>query len=389
MKQGNGIRNTYLSICRLSVLACLIAIPAFLLTSCAKNEEEVVKEIVRPVKTFPVKTSARFEGLRLPGRVRAVQRVNLAFKQVGGRLIQLPIEGREGELVQKGDLLARIDPRDFRVNLREAEGRLKEAEAALKLAESEYQRVKRIMEKDPGAVSQAMVDRKREAGVQARGRLKSFQAAVDDARNRLNDTHLRAPFTGVIARRYVDNFQEVKPKQPIASLQDISFVEILVDVPETVMAGAKANGEDGLEAVAIFPTAPEKQFPLNLKETASEADPATQTYQAVLDMPQPQDLNVLPGMTATVLASTTEERIHRSSIIIPAIAVVAGPEGKYHVWIVDTLSMTAHKRAVTVGPLTGSDRITILDGLQQGNEIVVAGILQLREGMKVSRWNQP
>lgn len=387
MKQGKRAQNIHLSICHLPVLVCLIVIPAFLLISCGKKEEKVEEEVVRPVKTLTITASGQFEGLRLPGKVRATQRVNLAFNNVGGRLIQLPIEGREGKTVKKGELLAHIDPKDFKVDLRKTEGRLKEINSVLNLAKSEYKRVLRIREKDPGAVSQASVDRKREAVVKAQGRLKSLQAAVDDAKNKLSYTYLRAPFTGVIAKRYVDNFQEVKPKQSIASLQDISSVEILVDVPENVMAVTKAEGEHGVTAVAIFPTAPDKQFPLSLKEAASDADPATQTYQVVLVMPQPEGINILPGMTTTVLASTTERKIHKTPIIIPAIAVVADPESKNHVWVVDTKSMTVHQREVQVGTLTGSENINIMEGLKDGETIVIAGMLSLQEGMQVSLWD--
>ncbi|MBW1944989.1 MAG: efflux RND transporter periplasmic adaptor subunit, partial [Deltaproteobacteria bacterium] len=218
------------------VSASLAALFILSFTACGKKEPEVAKEVIRPVKTLTVKSGAGVEGLTLPGKVRASKRVNLAFKEVGGRLSHLPIAGKEGQDVKKGALLARIDPKDFQTNLANAQGRLKTAKAGLELAKKEYARVKRIRDKDPGAVSGADIDRKMEAVNQSEGRIKSLKATVDDARNQLSYTYLRAPFSGVIAKRFVDNFQEVKPKQPIVSLQDITHVEILVDVPENVIA---------------------------------------------------------------------------------------------------------------------------------------------------------
>jgi len=365
----------------------LVVVATFLLISCGKKEEEPPPEVIRPVKTFTVNAGGDMLGLQLPGKVRATKRVNLAFQLVGGRLTELPIADREGQKVRKGELLARIDPKDFQVNLQNVQGRLKEAEASLKLAKAEYDRVLRIREKDPGAVSGASVDRKREAVAQAQGRLKSLQAAVDDAENKLKYTYLRAPFNGVIARRFVDNFQEVKPKQPIVSIQDITSVELLVDVPENVMAVVRAGDEDTVIATAVYPTAPDKQFDLSLKEAATDADPATQTYQVVLVMPQPEGINVLPGMTATVTVST-EEEVQQGSILIPAIAVVADPEGTNYVWIVDSKDMTVHKKDVQVGTLTGSENIDILEGLQGGEKIIVAGMLKLQEGMRVRLWDK-
>jgi len=123
MKRGKPIGNTSMLNTMQPVLFILmVALSLMLLISCGKKEEKVVKEVVRPVKTVIVKAGDQFTGLQLPGKVRATQRVNLAFKQVGGRLVRLPIAGREGERVKKNELLAQIDPKDFQVNLRNAEG---------------------------------------------------------------------------------------------------------------------------------------------------------------------------------------------------------------------------------------------------------------------------
>jgi len=369
-------------------MVCLIILIALLATSCGKEEEpRAVSEVARPVKVIEVLASEGDSGLEFPGKVRASQRVELAFKVVGGQLLELPIAGREGDFVKKGELLARLDPQDFQTELSKAEGQLREAKASLDLAKIQYERVRRIRKKDPGAVSQASVDRRREAVNQARGRITSLRAAVDDAKNRLGYTHLRAPFAGLIAKRYVDNFQEVKPKQPIASLEDVSQVEILIDVPENLAALAKEEGF--AKAFAEFPFAPGKQYPLERKEFATKADPATQTYQVVLQMPQPEDINVLPGMTATVSVSIPKQQLtEERSILIPAIAVMTDPDGNNYVWVVDSANMTVKKKEVKVGRLSGSENIDVLEGLEGGETLVVAGVKALREGMKVSFWEQ-
>lgn len=361
----------------------------FFLSSCSTGEEKTIKaEPVRPVKTMAVSAAEIISGLTLPGRVRASRRVELAFMEVGGRLIELPIEGREGQEVKEGELLARIDPTDFQTNLRNVNGRLKETQAALKLARIEYDRVKRIQQRDPGAVSAADIDRKREAVNATEGRIRSLKAEVEDAENKLSYTYLKAPFTGLIAMRLVDNFQDVRRKQPILALEDISKVEILIDMPENVMAVARSKGDDAITSVVKFPTAPKKQFPLELKEYATRADSATQTYQVVLQMPQPEDLNVISGMTGTVTLSLETEETSEQLTRIPAIAVVAKPEGSSYVWVVDTTDMTVHQRDVKVGAIEGSEDIQILQGLKDGEKIVVAGVLKLQEGMQVRLWEE-
>jgi RND family efflux transporter MFP subunit len=184
----------------------------------------------------------------------------------------------------------------------------------------------------------------------------------------------------------VDNFQEVKPGQPIVSLQDVSEIEILVDVPENVIA--EARGRTSVKAVAEFPTLPGKQFPLSIKEVATEADSATQTYQAVLQMPQPKEINVFPGMTAMVTITVRGGEARQGKVLIPAIAVMGDPEGKGYVWVVNPEAMTVKKTEVDIGRLSGSRDIEILKGVNGGEKIVVAGVMKLQDGMKVRLWDQ-
>ena len=385
LTQGIGSGHSIWHLFGISV-GLFVILPIFFF-GCGKKEEAAPPEVIRPVKTMKVSSGADFAGLTLPGRVRAAQRVELAFKEVGGRLIELPIAGREGQEVKEDELLARIDPRDFQTSLRNVQGRLKEAIASLDLANAQYDRVKRIQKQDPGAISGAEIDRRREAVNMMEGRINSLRAEVAAARDQLSYTYLKAPFAGLIAKRYVDNFQDVKPKQQILALEDISHVEILIDVAENVMAIERSGSGDALTAVAEFPTAPGRKFPLELKEYATRADSATQTYQVVLKMPQPDDISILPGMTATVTVSLGRTAEIDRLVVIPAIAVLAEPDGRSFVWVVDTDAMTVKKQEVKVGMISGSENIDVADGLKGGETIAVAGILQLQEGMKVRLWD--
>jgi membrane fusion protein, multidrug efflux system len=408
-----------------------LVIAGLLLAACGQEKEEkAAKEVVRPIKMMTVTSSRDTLQRRFPGKVRAARQVDLAF-QVDGPLIELPVN--EGQRVKRGDLIARIDPRDFEVNLRKAEGRLSNAEAqlksmrqarpedirrmeanlakadaAVKLAQAEYDRIVRIKQADPGAVSQGMVDKATERKERAEAELlsvkeelligkvgdrpediqakeaeiKSLAAARDYAKLQLSYTYLRAPFNGVISRRYVDNFQEIRAKELIVSLDDISSVEIVVDVPELIVATFTEGSET--HAVAEFAAAPGKQYSLTVKERASRADPKTQTYQVVFRMPQPDDINVLPGMTATVTGSAQTREGTKEVFIVPAIAVVADAAGNPNVWIVDKETLKVHQRTVKTGDLTGTDSIEIIDGLKSGDTIAISGVSRLREGMQVS-----
>ncbi len=224
-----------------------------------------------------------------------------------------------------------------------------------------------------------MVDRRREGVNKAQADIQSVQAAVDAAKDQLSYTYLRAPFSGVIAKRYVDNFQEVQAKEPIVSLQDVSEIEILVDVPEMTMTRVKRGD---LDVVAEFAAAPGNDYPLTLKEFSTEADPRTQTYRVVLTMPSPEDLRVLPGMTASVHRAGIVEA-EGDMYVVPAIAVFADEAGKSNVWVVDSESMTVHRREVSIGELTGTENIEIVEGLESEEMIAISGVSRLREGMKI------
>jgi multidrug efflux system membrane fusion protein len=419
---------------RLLGTAFLVFSLAASLLSCGKKEAAKVEpEVVRPVKLITVGSGQESLNRSLPGRVRASQRVDLAF-QIEGTLIELP--GQEGQSVRKGDLLARLDPRDYQVALRDAEARLEQAmaklkamrvarpediqrltavvekaQALLRLATVEYERLERVKRADPGAVAQSHIDRALErqamakadlaaaeqelsiakAGARAEeieakeAEIRSLEAEVDAAKLRLSYTELRAPFSGTVSSRFFDNFQEVRAKQTVFSLDDLSVVEVLVEVPESLMAPVRSPGTYVVSAE--FAPTPGKRYPLTLREYSVRGDPRTLTYQVTYQMDQPKDkINILPGMTANVVAEPRKDAV--LPIVIPAVAVFSQQGGSPHVWVVKAEVMTVHLRKVKTGDLVGADGIEIVEGLQKGETVAVSAVSQLREGMKVQRFEQ-
>jgi len=349
-----------------SAIILIIAL-AFSISGCGKKKEEVVKkEVVRPVKIMTVSMAGAQEVTReFPGKVKADQVVDLAF-QVAGPLITLPV--KEGQYVKKGQVLARIRPRDFETEIAKAKAKALEAE-------QQFLRYKDLYAKNQ--VSKADFDK-------YKSQHDMSQAYQKEAEDTLDDTFLRAPFTGVVARKYVENFQDVQAKEPIVSLQDISRVEVLVNIPENMISRIeKEKGKKTVLAHATFVAAPGQQFPLTLKEYATEADPQTQTFLVTLLMDQPGTINVLPGMTATVIGDKSTEKSDQGEITIPAIAVFSDYDGDSSVWVFKTETQTVHQRKVKTGELSGADSIKIVAGLELGEQIAVTGVNSLQEGMKV------
>jgi RND family efflux transporter MFP subunit len=346
-----------------------LLLAAVLSAGCSKEEKVERVEVVRPVKVMTIQTGSAALSHSFPGTVRAARRAELSFK-VSGPLVALPVE--EGQHVKKGDLIAQIQKRDFQTALAEARARNLEAE-------KQFRRYKELYAKKQ--VSRADYDRYRAARDVAR-------AQLEEARNRLKDTTLRAPFDGVISKRFVENFQKVQAKEPIVNLQDISRIEVLVDVPELLMAAFRAR--KNLKITARFESIPGRKFPLEVKEYSTQADPATQTYQVVLVMDQPKEANILPGMTAMVSAEVIEPvpGVGAQDIVIPAIAVLDAPGNHPYVWRYDAKTSTVHKVPVKIGRLEGSSNILVKEGLKGGETIVIAGVTQLEEGMKVRPWEK-
>jgi RND family efflux transporter MFP subunit len=331
---------------------------------CGKEAEEQAP-VVRPVKSIVV--GDVLSGSRsFPGRVEASEQVNLSFR-VSGPLIELPIE--RGQEVRRRQLLARIDPRDYRIAL-------DEATASFTKAEADYRRYQNLYEKDAVSLSELDFHRAQRDVAKAR---------MDDAQSNLDYTYLKAPFAGVIGDRYVENFEEVQVNQIICSLHDINKLDIIVDIPENLIANVGNIEEIDLDVVARFEAAPDREFPLVFKEVAAQADPATRTYELRLTMPQPEGLAVLPGMTGEVTArGTRTAQDEAREFTVPASAVFPDKDGNTQaVWVVDPDDMTVHRREVRLGTVTGSGSVEVLSGIRSGERIVVAGVSHLREGMKV------
>lgn len=349
-----------------------------LLAACGQSEEAAkTDETIRPVKQMKVGGSLAGKTRKLPGKVRAADRVDLAF-QVSGPLIELPV--KEGQTVKKGTLVARIDPRDYETNLRNAEGVLAKAQAGLVYTIAEHQRYVKVKETDAGAVSDSIVSLKLAAEKIARADLQSAKATVAAARDQLDYTRLKAPFDGVIAQKYVDNYQEVQAKQAVLSLQNVTDVEVIIDVPELMVAPIRKTIP---RFYAEFAADQNRRFELQIKEFATQADSVTQTYRVVLVMPAPAGIRILPGMTVNVAIEFTEDAVAGAEILIPAIAVFADDAGHSQVWVIDPQTNKVQRRAVTTGDLSGNDSIRIVSGLNADETIAISGVSSLREGQTV------
>jgi multidrug efflux system membrane fusion protein len=341
----------------------VVLIMAAALVSCGGSEPPPQREVVRPVKLLTVSSGMASAPRVYPGRIEAKERVELSFR-VGGPLIEFPV--REGESAKAGGVVARNDPRDFEI-------RLKAAQAERERTTADFRRHASLYAKD--AVSQLQLD-------QARAAMEVAQARLDDAKAALKDTTLYSPYSAQVAQRLVDNYQEVRPGQPIVSLVSLSEMKVEVDLPEGMMS--RSRKEVSGRIVATIDAAPDREFELRVLELALQADSVTGTYRVTFVMPQPEGMVLLPGMAVQVIAYPEQQDARP---VIPAVAIGSGPEGAM-VWVVDRDSMTVSSRAVTTGGLTGSDSVEVLAGLEPGETIATSAVQTLRDGMTIRQMDE-
>ncbi len=336
--------------------------------------------MVRPLKTMVIESPFSSAARKYPGKVRANEEVKLAF-QVPGQLIEFPV--KKGLDVDKGDLLGRLDPRDY-------ENELATRQATLDAARFEYKRIEGLDKRGMAAEKELM---------DSKAAFESAVAALKIARKALDDTCLRAPFAGVVADTYVDNFQNIQAKVSVLSLQEIDRVEIVVSVPEERVIRAPRSDDDPADPAergeranehyrfaATLEYLPNREFDVRFKEFTSEADPVTQTYAATFAMPVPGGVTILPGMTATIHEYQRETGNSGSAAYaVPLDAVPLDGQGAYFVWSVRDAgdgTATVHRVDVQVGEMVGDD-ILVSAGLKSGDRIALAGVHLLQEGQRV------
>jgi RND family efflux transporter MFP subunit len=349
-----------------TVLLLGAAIVFLMLTACSKEEEIQVSDSARPVKTAVVGGPEAGGERRFPGRVDSASKAELAFR-VPGTIRSINVV--EGDQVEEGQVLAELDPTDYDI-------RLRDRQATFDQARNDFKRASELVE--DGFISRTDFDNREAA-------FKSAEAALQAAQQDLQYTKLTAPFGGTVAQRYVERAEEIQAKEPIMAIQDQDQLEIKVDVPESIMAriqrAERDTGRD-IPVWATFDAAPNRRIDLRMKEVSTRADAATQTFQVTLLMDPPDGFNVLPGMTASVVADLGKVTKGEERYYLPVSAVTADSGLEAFVWVVDESDMTVSKVPVEVGRMSGWS-IEAASGIEPGSRIVTAGVGYLAEGMKV------
>ncbi len=344
------------------LILCIAGAGIFYYSAKATDKKEKFDPKAKPVKTMVVQTTNHSTIRSFPGKVRASKRVNLSF-EIDGVLTDLPVT--EGMRVKKGQLIAKLDQRTYENNLLAAKAEFTEAKINL-------ERQKKLLKEK--IVAQSVLDT-------AQSKYDTANAKFKIAEKNLEETALHAPFDGIIATRFVENHTKINPSENIVSLQDVSNIEIVIQVPESIMVYANDSLKSS-ELKVRFDVIPDKEFTVKVYEFSLDADSQTQTYDVVLTMPTSSKFNFLPGMTASV---TTDKFIHPEEknlnhIWLPPTAIQGEAAGNKSFVFIINKDNKAEKKYIEIGIPTISG-IPVLSGLNDGDRVVIAGSGYIQDGM--------
>ena len=333
----------------------------------SQSENLPVKATIRPTCTAIAKPILDADIHEFPGEVQACRRAELAFS-VSGVLEE--VYATQGRKFTQGQLLAKLDQRDFQHELALAKVKCHEAQQI-------FARAQTLRKASPGAISRNDYERLEATSLAA-------EVRVQVCEKKLQDSVLLAPFDGVIAKRYVENHESIQAKQPVLSLQDLSLIEIVIQVPERLLA--KGGLQNFRDLAVRFNAESEHWRDVSVREYRMQSDPICRTYDVILTLPQPKDVKILPGMTATIRGNVRHQKGEtgnsQSGAIVPIESVGIDNNGKNFVWIISPAGGKPQKSLIEVGQLH-KDGIEVLSGIQAGQHVAVAGLHSLNEDLLV------
>jgi len=350
---------------RVLPLLAALALPP-LLAACQDQAVSAVATPERPVQVQRVALATTTATREFVGVVRARYETDLGFR-VAGKIVARIVN--VGDRVHAGDVVARLDPQDLKLQVESAEAELAAATSNLTQAAADAERYASL--KARGFAAIADFDRKNWTRDEAEGRLERARRALDMARNQLAYAELKADSDGVITATLAEPGQVVAIGQAVARLAHRGEKEAVVALPETWLGEARR-----VEASVHLWSDPDRSFPARLRELSPQADAVTRTYLARFTIDDPEDVVAL-GMTATVaLTRPNDARVAK----LPLAAILNRGSGPA-VYVVDD-NATLVRRQVTVSSVT-EEAALVTAGLRDGDTVVTLGVHKLNPGDRV------
>lgn len=349
-----------------------IYIFALLLSTAGCSSKKEVGQFVPPVFYEKVGQISSSSTLSFPGVVQSSQEPRLSFK-VAGTIDNL--RAKLGDTLKKGAVIATLDNSDYALNYNRSLSALKGAEANFVAAKAAFARVEKLYINGNLSISDYEKSKMQLASTESMRNSAVLQ--VEGARNQLDYTYLRAPFSGIVSALFVKEREIVGAGMPIAVLSGLSAIEVKTSVPENLIGKIKRG-----DSVNIYlNSATDKRYCGVIKEL-SLGVANTQAYPVVIEVNNPVG-ELFSGMS--VMVEMVVQNSEAVEYVVSAHAVAHDYSGDHvYVAVKDSLEEFYHvsKRGVVLGDLKQSGYV-ILDGLERGELVITAGLSYLFEGKKV------
>ena len=340
---------------------------ALALTACGKGQAP--QEPVRAVKVLTVGESSSMTDLEFSGEVRARIESSLGFR-VAGKLLSRPAE--IGQRVKAGELLAQIDPQDYRVTADAAAAQLVAAQSNRDVAGADLKRYQDLHAQ--GFISAAELQRREAAYISAQAQWKQAQAQSSVQGNQSGYTRLLADGAGIVTSVDASAGQVVAAGQPVVRLALDGPRDVVFSVPEDKLGLLKTG-----DKVKVRQWVDGKMREAVVRDVSASADSVTRTFVAKAALPK--DANPVLGSTVTVgLVLGVELAPKTIKLPTSALRLEAGATS---VWVLDPSTMTVKAQTVEVNTAEGNDAV-VTSGLQNGDQVVLSGVHVLTAGQKVS-----
>ncbi|MER9653905.1 efflux RND transporter periplasmic adaptor subunit [Mesorhizobium sp. M0152] len=343
-----------------------LIVAALGLAGCSQEKAEV-KDIIRPVKVVEIAQAHDTRTLSYSGSVRARTESALGFR-INGKITERLVD--IGQHVAQGDVLARIDPADYDLSVNSAKAALDAAERQVETVDLARKRSEQLYTKN--FASKAQFEQATLAYNQAVATRDSARSALDQAKNQVIYTDLKADRNGIVTSVGADVGQVVGSGTPVITVAVDGEKEVLIAVPEMEIAEFKP----GKNVKAGFWSDNALALEGKVREVAGSADPQSRTFAVRVSLPN--DPRVLLGMTASIEASAANER---QLVSIP-LSALAEKDSQSIVWTVDRGADTVHARPIKVAAFA-ADGVRVAEGLKPGDVVVAAGTQFMTENLKV------
>ncbi|WP_333637975.1 efflux RND transporter periplasmic adaptor subunit [Tissierella praeacuta] len=381
---------------RKTKLLILLVILTTMLYGCKNKDVEVMAEPLKPVKIMEVKTQDYSDDIEISGNVKPAQLVKQGFKVAG---VVGNIYVKEGDRISEGQALMSLNPHDYELGVIAAQAQydslnmqlsskidssINQAKANLDFIKTQLDRVRRLHEKGAVAtktveeleVSLVVAENKYKEALDAKetaeAQLRQAGAALELAQSQLNDTVLHSPIDGTVVKQIFEVGETIAPGYPAFVLGRLDTLEVEVGVPDNLIDNIKVG-----EKVKLFIYGIDKELEGVISNIDATADLETRTFGVKIDIDN-KDGDIKPGMIANVVINMDKV----TTIIVPIDSVV-DDANKSTIFVYDESTKTVSKREVKVGTVFG-DHIQIVEGLKDGELVVVHGQFGLLEGEEVN-----